>query len=55
MAGKIALVTGASGFTGRHLVPALKSNGFHVAALGQGVSAADENVACDLTDAQHVL
>lgn len=51
MAGNVALVTGASGFTGRHLVPALKDKGFHVVGLGQGVSAADENLACDLTDA----
>ena len=52
MAGKIALVTGASGFTGRHLVPALKSKGFHVVGLGQGVSGADKDLACDLTDVQ---
>lgn len=52
MAGKIALVTGASGFTGLYLVPALKNKGFHVVGLGQGISVADESVACDLTDVQ---
>lgn len=45
-----ALVTGASGFTGRYMIDALKKRGFHVAGLGSEPTNADETLACDLTD-----
>ncbi len=52
MSRKTVLVTGASGFTGRYLVPALQRAGFRVAGLGQGTgSAADVEQVCDLSDA----
>lgn len=54
MGGRIALVTGAAGFTGRYLVPALQARGFHVVGLGMGMSVADRDIACDLTDAAAV-
>lgn len=46
-----ALVTGASGFTGRYMVKALKEKGFHVMGWGSTPCEADETQACDLTDA----
>ncbi|WP_440467606.1 GDP-mannose 4,6-dehydratase [Pseudomonas sp. YH-1] len=45
-----ALVTGASGFTGRYMINALHKRGMRVIGLGSGASAADEMLACDLTD-----
>lgn len=47
---KIALVTGASGFTGRHLLDLLHSRGFRVVAMGNTCTDAADSVACDLTD-----
>jgi len=49
-----ALVTGASGFTGRYMVDALKKRGFTVAGFGSETTNADETLACDLTDAEAV-
>jgi len=46
----IALVTGASGFTGRYMVEALVKQGFEVVGLGSKPTAASETLACDLTD-----
>ncbi|QEI08381.1 NAD-dependent epimerase/dehydratase family protein [Pigmentiphaga aceris] len=48
-----ALVTGASGFTGRYMVRALQAQGVHVVALASGAGA-DTTLACDLTNAQEV-
>ncbi|MDK4198606.1 NAD-dependent epimerase/dehydratase family protein [Pseudomonas sp. HR1] len=45
-----ALVTGASGFTGRYLIHALKARDFKIIGLGSGSTDADVTVACDLTD-----
>lgn len=49
-----ALVTGASGFTGRYMIDALKKRGFTVAGFGSEPTNADETLACDLTDAAAV-
>jgi nucleoside-diphosphate-sugar epimerase len=51
---KTVLVTGASGFTGRHMVTALKEHGYHVIGLGGSPTAADVTIPCDLTDAAAV-
>ena len=54
MTGKTALVTGASGFTGRHMIAALKTRGYRVVGLGMSnvdTSGADVTLPCDLTDA----
>ncbi|KTT04397.1 epimerase [Pseudomonas oryzihabitans] len=45
-----ALVTGASGFTGRYLIHALKARGFKVVGFGSAATDADLTLACDLTD-----
>lgn len=45
-----ALVTGASGFTGRYVVKALQVKGFHVVGWGSDSAGANESCACDLTD-----
>lgn len=50
----IALVTGASGFTGHYMVEALENQGFQVVGLGNHPTAADQTLACDLTDASAV-
>ncbi|MEY2340572.1 GDP-mannose 4,6-dehydratase [Acidithiobacillus sp. IBUN Pt1247-S3] len=50
MSQPVALVTGASGFTGRYLVPALRSRGYVVVGLGEGASSADRDLVCNLTD-----
>lgn len=50
MPGRVVLVTGASGFTGRHLVPALQAVGYRVVGLGKEGSNADADVECDLRD-----
>ncbi|MDI5985656.1 GDP-mannose 4,6-dehydratase [Halomonas sp. M4R5S39] len=49
-----ALVTGASGFTGRYMVKALKEKGFHVVGWGSDPCGADDTQPCDLTDAAAV-
>lgn len=49
-----ALVTGASGFTGRYMVKALQEKDFRVVGWGSGPTGADESLACDLTDAAAV-
>jgi nucleoside-diphosphate-sugar epimerase len=49
-----ALVTGASGFTGRYMIKALQEKGFHVVGWGSTSCGADETQACDLTDAAAV-
>ena len=54
MDSRVALVTGAAGFTGRYLVPALQARGFRVVGLGMGSSLADQNMVCDLKDAAAV-
>lgn len=46
-----ALVTGASGFTGRYLVDALVREGFRVIGIGLGEPATTEWISCDFTDA----
>jgi len=48
---KTALVTGASGFTGRYMVDALKAQGYHVAGFATADCNADTNLNCDLTNA----
>lgn len=50
-----ALVTGASGFTGRYLIQALKVRGFKVVGFGSGTTDADVTLACDLTDKAAVI
>ncbi len=45
-----ALVTGASGFTGRYMVRALQAQGVRVVALGSSDTGADLTLPCDLTD-----
>lgn len=54
MAGRVVLVTGAGGFTGRHLVPALQAAGYRVVGLGKEGSPADTDVDCDLRDPRAV-
>ncbi|MCY0387553.1 GDP-mannose 4,6-dehydratase [Robbsia sp. Bb-Pol-6] len=51
---RTALVTGASGFTGQYMVRSLKEAGYVVVGLGSSETAADEMVACDLTDADAI-
>ncbi|HKS74037.1 MAG TPA: NAD-dependent epimerase/dehydratase family protein, partial [Terriglobales bacterium] len=49
-----ALVTGGSGFVGRHLVPFLRTQGFRVAVLGREIQPPNESVdsyQCDIRDA----
>jgi nucleoside-diphosphate-sugar epimerase len=54
-AGKRALVTGVSGFTGAYVVDELKKSGYRVfGAIGAGQPAADDQFAVDLCDAQAV-
>ncbi len=48
---KTVLVTGASGFTGRYMIDALKQRGCHIVGLGGTDSCADATIPCDLTDA----
>lgn len=48
------LVTGASGFTGRYMIDLLRKRGMKVIGLGTGATAADETLACDLTDSAAV-
>ena len=50
----VVMVTGASGFTGRYLVPTLRGKGYGVVGLGKGVSTADQDFVCDLTDPAEV-
>ncbi|MBD3816576.1 MAG: GDP-mannose 4,6-dehydratase [Halothiobacillus sp.] len=45
---KTVLVTGATGFTGRHMIVALKSRGYRVVGLGHSTSQADVIIPCDL-------
>lgn len=54
MAERVVLVTGAGGFTGRHLVPALQAAGYRVVGLGREGSPADTDVDCDLRDPRAV-
>jgi nucleoside-diphosphate-sugar epimerase len=54
MRAPVVLVTGAGGFTGRYLVPAIRSRGYGVIGLGQGTSSADRDLACNLTDSAAV-
>ena len=54
MTGRVVLVTGAGGFTGRHLVPALQAAGYRVVGLGREGSPADTDVDCDLRDPRAV-
>lgn len=51
---RTALVTGASGFTGRYMVSALARAGFRVVGFGSECSEADETLDVDLTDAKGV-
>ncbi len=48
------LVTGANGFTGRHLCAAARARGWTVIAFGAGRGAGRETVVCDLTDAASI-
>lgn len=48
---KIALVTGANGFTGRYMMKALRAAGFRVFGLGHKKVGANACIPCDLTDA----
>lgn len=45
------LITGASGFTGRHLLHALRSRGEHVGTLGRGP---ENDLRCDIADADRL-
>jgi len=47
---KTALVTGASGFTGRHMITALKKRGYRVVGFGASSLDVDQSLPCDLTD-----
>ena len=47
---KVALVTGASGFTGRHIVPLLRDRGFRVVGLSSSASEDADSLLCDLGD-----
>lgn len=51
---KTALVTGASGFTGKYMVAALQDEGYRVVGLGHADCGADVCLDCDLTDADDV-
>lgn len=51
---KSVLVTGASGFTGRYMIAALKARGFHTVGLGGAGCGADVCLSCDLTDRKQV-
>lgn len=46
----IALVTGASGFTGRYMVEALENRGYKVIGLGEEPASNSHTVRCDLTE-----
>ena len=48
------LVTGANGFTGRHLCAAARARGWTIMAFGAGRGAGRDTVMCDLTDAESV-
>lgn len=48
--GKVALVTGASGFTGRNVTPMLRERGYRVVGLGHCCDEGVEYVAGNLTD-----
>ena len=51
MTTRIALVTGAAGFTGRYMVEALRQNQYRVVALGDSSDeVGDEWISCDLAD-----
>jgi len=50
----IALVTGASGFTGRYMVEALTNKGLQVVGLGSQPTTAYHTLPCDLTDASAI-
>ncbi|MGN8160462.1 NAD-dependent epimerase/dehydratase family protein [Salinisphaera sp. SWV1] len=52
----VVLVTGASGFTGRYLVPALEARGYRVVGLSSEASDTSRTraIACDLTDSSAV-
>ena len=47
---KVVLVTGASGFTGRHIIPLLRERGFRVVGLCAAGGEGSEHIACDLTN-----
>ena len=49
---RVALVTGANSFTGRHLVPVLQARGYRVVGLGTPVAGLEETFAGDLRDAE---
>ena len=49
-----ALVTGASGFTGRYMVSALRRRGYRVVGFGSSCCGADSCLSVDLTDAEAV-
>lgn len=49
-----ALVTGASGFTGRYMVSALRRRGYRVVGFGSPGCGADSCLSVDLTDAEAV-
>jgi nucleoside-diphosphate-sugar epimerase len=52
---RIALVTGAAGFTGRYMVEALRRNQYRVVALGDcPEEVGDQWISCDLTDQAQV-
>ncbi|MEW6765795.1 MAG: NAD-dependent epimerase/dehydratase family protein [Pseudomonadota bacterium] len=55
MDGTTVLVTGASGFTGRHMIASLKGRGYRVVGIGDAKSNADAILSCDLTQRQAVL
>jgi nucleoside-diphosphate-sugar epimerase len=48
---KTALVTGAAGFTGRYLIPALRARQYQVTGLVEGAATSEGLLTCDLTDA----
>lgn len=51
---KMAVVTGAAGFTGRYMVRRLREAGFRVFSLGETPAPVEDWLTCDLTDPEAV-
>ena len=48
------LVTGASGFTARYVIPLLQADGYEVFELARNIEAGERRIACDIRDAAAV-
>ena len=46
------LITGASGFTGMHLIPVLRNLGYETVGLGRSHSSADADIKCDINNSE---